>query len=48
MTEKERLTELFQIAEDMRKEGGGIDDSVNFLLANGVIVLTGQPKEITF
>lgn len=39
MTEREKLKELFQTAEDMRKEGGSIDDSVDFLLKSGVIVL---------
>ena len=38
MTEREKLKELFQTAEDMRKEGGSIDDSVDFLLASGVKV----------
>ena len=48
MTEKERLTELFQIAEDMRKEGGTIEDSVDFLLENGVIVPPVKVGDIVY
>ena len=36
MRERDKLIGLFQTAEDMRKEGGTIEDRVDFLLANGV------------
>ena len=38
MTEREKLKELLQTAEDMRNEGGSIDDSVDFLIEKGVKV----------